>query len=615
MKYFFPPQNQNFRYLQTNRSDVLGSIWSSFNLDFQSNLGVMRLAEKLVINTASTDDADLGTPTAFEYFDDRWFAICGTTVFKNASEQLTGSFSEDASTGAVKTYDAEESDLAIFNNRLWSTASSKLYSKASGSGTGTWTERDSIGVGIHQMAFFKKFNRLYYVDADDTISSIDNADVVANAVGQDYFIDLDLSGTEDITCMKVGSQSIWIGTRAVNNSSNALGLKGGIYQWDGISPQVTQKYELKTAGVLAMCIDEDIPYAMDTEGRVLVYTGSSFKEIARLPIDKILLERATATSSDGRFIHFNGMVATKNNTILFLINNLNDDDGGTVTENLPSGIWELDLATGNFSHRYSATLKTRSSSTVTDFGQNRILSAGAIKMNTLASDSSNGRASLICGFGFYTDATTTKYAIFTDSPKNAVTNNEGQKRGYTVTTWFDSIEISDLWARAWVVFRRFLNSADKIILKYRFTEEVAVLATITWVDTTHFTTTTDVSAYAPTASPFSDNGGVYGGEVEIIQGVGSGACVHILSVVNNGGTYTVTLDNAVTGATTTTAKARFQKWIKILPEITGQVLQYGQGSINKNDTKIQVKLVFEWTGDDEFDKMILVTNDDVNITD
>ena len=613
MKHFFPPIDRNYRYLQTNRSDTLGSLWSTFNIDFQSNLGKMRLAQKLVTNTTSSDDADLGLPTAFEYFDDRWFAICGTRVFKNTSEELISGFSEDASTGAQTDFSARESDLKVFGDGidvLFATTTDALYSKAQGTGAGDWTSRDTLGSGgCHQLSYFRKFNRMYYADDRDTISSIDGAFAVKNA-GSDYAVELPLNNGQDITCQVATSDSIFIGVRSKSNSATGIGSVGSIFQWDGISSQVTREYKIETAGVMAMCVIDDIPYAIDTEGRVLQFTGYSFKEIARLPVSRILLSGSTSTGDDVVFIHFNGMVGTKNNTILFLIDNNNSDSGETINENLPSGIWELDLATNNLTHRYSATLKARSSSTVTDFGQNRILSAGAIKMNIFQSDSTSGRPTLICGMGYYTDATTTKYGIFIDSPVGASTDNEGQKRGYFVTTWFEAGEILEKFNKISEVHRMFLDSADKIIFKYRLTEETPVYATITWVDTTHFTTTTDVSAYGPTQTPFD---GTTGGEVEVIQGSGGGNCAHITSVVNNAGTYTVTIDKAATGVTTGTAKARFQKWRKIIPEITGQVDDYSQRDIGKTGTRMQIKGVLEFTGNNEFHKFILSSENHIKL--
>lgn len=697
MKYYFPPQNQSYQWLQTNHSDDFGSLWSTFNLDLQSNLGVIRLSQKLVTNTTTTDSANLGLPVAFEYFDDRWWAICGTYIYRNTSELLTGSFSVDNSkysvgsstsqfditrpgtpnvnttrytydgtgtdpdidsssfpigasveidaqnfaagnkgtftvtgsgnnyfevtnatgtaesnktigTGFIAVYggsigtdfDTENSDLAIFNKRLWATSESKLYSYDTGDNI--WIERDSMTINVHQMNYFKKFNRLYFIDNSDTVSSIDTSDVVANSAG-DYYLDLD-NNRLDLTSMVSNSQYIWLGTKR-GTGTDGEGTKGAVFQWDGISAQPTNQYELPTAGILAMVVHNDIPYAVDTEGRILKYTGYSFEEIQRFPILGILLEDSTESGQPP--VHFNGFIATKDNTLLVAVNNLNDDNSATVNENLPSGVWELDLNTLNFTHRYSFTLKSRSSSTITDYGQNRISAIGALKMNTLAPSSSLGRSQMFAGSTYFTDASTTVSGIFITSPYAMATNTEGQKRGYFVTTWFNSNEIQDKFSRLWTVYRRFLTSTDKIVCKYRLNEEEAVLATITWTSTTTFTTTTDVSAYAPTVSPFN---GTTGGEVEILQGTGSGSCTHITSVVNNAGTYTVTLDTAVTGVTGT-AKARFQKWVKIFPEATGQVLSYTQMAIGDSNTRCQIKVCMEFTGDDEFHKFVLTSNSDI----
>src|SRR3990167_7507089 len=45
----FPPTDKEYTYLQVNRGDDIGSIWSSMNLDLQSNLGQLRLAPRLIL--------------------------------------------------------------------------------------------------------------------------------------------------------------------------------------------------------------------------------------------------------------------------------------------------------------------------------------------------------------------------------------------------------------------------------------------------------------------------------------------------------------------------------------------------------------------------------------
>ena len=701
MQYYFPPQNQNFKYLQSNRSNELGSIWSSFNLDFQKELNTMMLAKKLVTNTSSSDQAGLETPSAFEFAFGRWWATCGKYIYVSTGDLLTNSFSVDTSgtavgdsttqfditnisgstfrytydgtgtnpsinatnfpigstvylwadnfsagnqgnftvtasgsnyfqvtnvagvvesnktiaTGFIAVYggalgadfDFNDSDLAVFNDRIWA-AGNKLYSKdrhydAVG-GYGAWTKKDTLGNGIHKMVYFKKFDRLYYVDDANTISSINVNDTVVNSLG-DYFLDL-IDNFLIISAMKSSSGAIWIGTRRMDSDG---GTNGGtncyIYEWDGISPQVTKEYKIEAGAIMSMCVLNDIPYAIDSDGRILKYTGYSFEEIQRFPLKNILFVNSTSNTNN-YYVHFNGMEATKNNTLLIAITNLNTQS--SQEENIPSGVWELDLNTLNFTHKHSFTLKTMNSATVTDFGQNKISVIGALKVNTLVDSSTAGRATLFVGAKYFSDATTQKYGIFIDSPSNpTATDYEGQKRGYFVTTWFESIEIVENWLKLWATYKKFNNVTDKMIFKYRFVEESAVLADITWVNTTSFTTTTNITAYDPALFD-----GITGGEVEILQGTGGGACVHITNISEAAGTYTVTIDNGVTGVTTGTAKARFQKWIK-LGEIAGTVLQYAQFPITKSDVKIQIKGVLEWTGDGEFNRTILVTGKDINI--
>jgi len=704
MKNYFPPQNQNFRYLQTNRSNRLGSLWSSFNLDFQSKLGTLRLANKLVINTSSTDDADLGRPGAFAHWYTKWWAICGSGIFQTADELLTGGFTQFSNpygftigladsqfdvtnpsgttfrytwdgtgtdpgittltvpvgttvkisigsgfasgnegsftvTGSGANYfevtnasgvvesdktigvsryiavttgtyttsiNPDVSDLKVFNGRLWLSTTYGLYSLSFDNANEPWILRVKFGsaTSSHKLAYSRARQRLYFQTSAKTVGSIDTGDVVSNSASDDFTLELDsqnLSGRRITTLEAVGDNVI-VGTQIENvNSIFGSQIRGSIIHWDGFSATYTE-YEIDAGACLAICSSGNDIYAIDSEARILKYSGYSYVEIGRLPVDRILLVDATTETifgtspANGRFIHFNGMKPTKNNSLLFAINNLNSDAASSINENLPSGIWEFDLATNNFTHKYSFTLKTKNSATITDFGQNRILGIGALEINYIGYNSSLGRPTLMAGASYYTTASSTASAIFIDSPAKPDTDNEGQKRGYVVTSWFESNEITDNWTRLWATFRRFLNSADKIILKYRLDEEAPIEATITWTSTTTFTTTTDVSAYA-------------GYEVEILQGAGSGSCNQITTVTFSSPNYTVTLDTAVTGVSGT-AKARFQKWIK-LGEISGQVLSYGSFPITLPNTRIQIKCCMEFTGDDEFHKIILVSNDDL----
>lgn len=692
MKQYFP--KPNIGYLQTNRSDELGSLWSSFNLDFQKNLGSMKLSDKLVTNTTSSDDADLGLPYAFEYYFNKWWSICGTRIFVNTSPEITTAFAEDttaydignsttqfdvtntagttyrytydgtgtnpvisettvpigatvkvfatnmasgnegtftvtgsgnnyfevtnaggvaetnktigsgyisvASTTSTlgKTYTRRQSDLCLFNDYLFSSTATDLYRKGSEHWYYTYTFNDNGA--SHKLCYFKKTNRLYFLDYNNGyfVGSVDDQNVTT--VSGTYSVIISSTVKDPVTIVS-NSDHIWIGgmRRSGTNAESNSWTQATITQWDGISSQPTNEFIIDSAsGIMAMTVKDDIPYAIDSEGRILKYTGYSFKEIGRLPIIRTLLKNTSTSSiSIDRYIHPNGFIGTKDDTLLLSINNINYNNAGNITENIPSGIWEFDLTTGNFTHKYSPTLKAMGSSTVTDFGQNRILSAGALKLNTLQSNSTSGRSTILAGYSYYTDATTTKSGIFIDSPQDATTDNEGQKRGYFVTTWYESPEVESTWTKLWAIYKRFKNATDKIIFKYRLEEENPIEATITWTSTSTFTTTTNISDYA-------------GYEAEIIQGTGSGACTNITSITELAGTYTVTIDTAITGVTGT-AKARFQKWKKIYPVASGTVKSYTEMPFDATNVRIQIKGILEWTGDGEFSKFILMDDEDI----
>lgn len=596
MKNFFPAQGKPFTYLQTNRSDDLGSISSSMNIDLQSNLGTMRVAPRLQVTTSTATQAGMTTaPRAFRTFVGEFYTISGTRVYKGGSTPVDP-FLPDTGTNTQTTYNTQ-SDLELFNGELFSTTTTEVWSL---NGSTTWTRRGGaapLGGGFHGLEYFKKFNRLYVIATGDKVYSFDTAYTLATS--GDYSLDLATNQTFKITCMATTSSSVWIGVTAFLNTAG----RGRVYEWDGISAQPTNEYILESNSCLAIVVDNDIPYIMDGYGALLKFTGSSFTEMGRLPSNN--LDSLDSVNALG-FIHPNGLVATNNNTILALIRNQNNNVGDTINENCPSGVWEFSEDFGP-THKHAFTYNPVGTSTITDYGQNRMGRPGALANGDGLVATSTGRSpGLILGAQVFTNATSSVYAVCTVDVDNTV-----QKKGYFVTSWFNSAEIQDKWTRLWATYRRFLSSDDSIVFKYRLYEEAPIQATITWVNTTSFTTTTDVTAYGPTATGFN---GTTGGEVEGIQGTGSGQCAHITSIVNNAGTYTVTVDTAFTGVTTGTAKVRLQKWIKLFPESVGQVVSYNQMAIGDSNTRAQIKGCMTFTGDDEFHKLVVVSNEDIKIT-
>ena len=108
MTIIIPPRETK-TLTQNNRSKILGLLWSSFNLDLESERGVIRVSPRLRINTSAVSNQ--GRMVGARVFDQRVFTICGTRIFKNSAETLISTFSEDASSGVQTDYSGNVSDI------------------------------------------------------------------------------------------------------------------------------------------------------------------------------------------------------------------------------------------------------------------------------------------------------------------------------------------------------------------------------------------------------------------------------------------------------------------------------------------------------------------------
>jgi hypothetical protein len=449
---------------------------------------------------------------------------------------------------------------------------------------------------LHKWAYLKSHNRAYVTDNNQNIKSVNTSWTVA-APGSDYAIDIGgFSDVGYISTIEASSDTIWIGTvRPYINGSSSM-TKASIYEWDGISSQVTREYKINALGVYAIEIIDNIPYVIDSNGVWSVFNSNGFKEIGRFPFKtNQFLSIPSSTTPTERFVHPNGTAATPDGTLLAFVGNvdryLQTTNGGLINENFPSGIWEWSDGTGVI-HRHSISLDRLTSSTNTDYGQNRTSVIGAMGDAKLGSDEALPIASWICGATYYTNASSTTTGIFVQSP--APTDNgtypEGQKHGYLVTTWLDASGIQDEWAHTFAKYKKFLRASDSTTLKYRSTEVDATTIDMTWVDATSFTTTTDLT-------------GKEGYEVEITSGIGGGITPHIVSVTNNAGTYTVVIDESFT-AFSGTARARVQDWKKV--GTFDYTEDWGLASIGVVASRIQVKCCMKFTGDEELHSLYVI---------
>ena len=563
---------QQGAWKQSNRSSKFGDLWSSFNLDPTTILGSLRTTRRMLLNLNNSDDSSLGVASAFQQFTTtgatpyyHW-AIAGSHLWH---ADVNGIFEKETAAGSAPVGgNADQSDLEMFNGYMYvsnnATASYKLATD------GTWSSvasTFSTAAGLHMMRYFRATNRLYYVDdTNRSIGSLNTADTIA-ALGAANTLQTVVNGVDAIiSWIGVNSTRIFIATSNYGASDNSC----KVYAWDGVTATgPNEVYTVPSTGVYAGVIKDDVPVIMTANGQLMQLNGGTFTELDRLPLDGKAPPTASSTPTS-RFIHFNGMTLVDGRINIFVKSPAN-----TIFERFPSGVWEYTSETGLY-HKSAVTL-AKASGSLSDYGQNNISTCGAIFYDAQLS------TKLYCGCTYFTTATVTAKGLFYEDTTEAVFD----KYCYFVTPKLFSQEIEETWEKIYVRMRSLVSSTDRLIVKYRTNEyRFAVEATITWTSATTFTCT-----YA-TISNY-----IVGDEVEGTQGGGSGRTAHITSLVNNGGTATVTL-NETLGASSGTAKARFQKWTKAGIFTTQNLTLADFPIIYSSSGWIQIKVCLLTTSDD-----------------
>lgn len=572
---------------QKNDSDMNGTLWATTGIDLSENEGKVRLGKRTILATGTVDDVDMNNyPVTFKTFTDNvasynW-TIMGGYIWKGFT-QGTQTATKDIHGSQAPGIDSAISDMEIFNSELYHSGNSAdVYYITSSSVN--WIAAAGLGTNGNSLSFTVFQNRLY-AGGGTQVKSMDSSHSVATSGAFTVTVsDPNLT----ITFIRAGANRIWIGTINTNNG------KGYIYDWDGTATQVTKGYRLESAGALACVIKDDIPYVMDNNGKLLVWNGGTFTELARLNRRTNKLLNATSSIVTNRFVHKNGMSLIQGR-INILIKGTNTD--GTIEETIPSGIWEYTQDKGLYCKHTFGTAKIEG--TIQDYGQVNIKNVGA-----LAEFNSSNNNGFFAGISYFSDATTVKAGIFYNDFTDVL-----QKAGSLITTKQYAIDqegnpsVQNVWQNIYILYKKLLDSADKIVVKYRTTEVEPVQATITWVSTNSFSvpnSSVDISQYWTLGT---------GGEVDILNGIGAGKPSHIINANLVAGIWTVIVDETYTGATGT-AKARFQLWKKLgvityLNATPGGVT-YDQEGMGDVSNWVQFKLWMLFTGRDEIEKLLII---------
>lgn len=195
---------------------------------------------------------------------------------------------------------------------------------------------------------------------------------------------------------------------------------------------------------------------------------------------------------------------------------------------------------------------------------------------------------------------TTEYTV------GAFTLEDTENRGYFVTAKFLSGQLQEDWQKMFIKHSKLVSNLDKIVIKYRTDNNEPLTnitasndGVITWTDENTFTTTDSQWANVQQYD-----------EVEIIQGAGSGYLVHVSSISESGGTYTVNIDEDIKNLTaSTTGRAIASRWKKLTTLDNGIITNndgYSEVAVGVKSKQIQFKI--ELRGEDVEVEEILVAH-------
>ncbi len=562
MSTFQVPDSKR-RFVQPNRGDLIGGIFSTFNMDFDSVLGRVLVSPTVRINTDDGDDALLGIPLAFVRSSadttDRWWALCGTVLFKTTATNPTGAFTQDAISNSPTNATVVSSDMVDFNGKLYVSLPTDIAELESGTWDVDWwttiPSGTALTTGIAHPIHASIKRNLFIVGDGNLIHVMDKNENASNSR-------IILPNEFEIIWIRSAQNGTWIGARNKENG------EAEAFFWDEHSENYNFSHKLKSDRTFAGVIKNGIPYTINGAGQLLAYAGGEgFKEMAVLPIFQTGFKWEDG-STVNRCVHRNGMAVIDEEIHMLISAAPDGDTAAKFLFNFPAGIWTFDENSG-LRHKYSLS---QYDGTEIDYGAMVLDSVGALVPTGVVNK-------FLAGGQIRTNSATEREAIF------YMDDGRTNKRGHFITSIFESSAFEDVFQDLLLSFKRFINSGDRIIVKYRAVKDInypIAAATCTWASTTTLTLTA-VQAGVITNIAAGD-------EVMIKNGKGAGATLNISSVTKANGTYTVTLDEAVAaGVASGTFSCEINNWT-VCATVSTQSIERQEFDLDVPGTWLQLKV-------------------------
>ena len=607
------------QWIQTNKGELSGNIWASWNLDLTSSPGKIRVSPQTTIVSESSEasKSTLVYPTAIVRTsadtNDRYWVLCNKAVYRMTG---TDDFILDSNTGSPTTVlDYRYSDMIDWQGVLYVSGSTDIASFSVTTWTGNWWS-DTIGgaalTGSTPHPICIGFNNLMLIGNGNYVATVDTSDSY-NATR------LTFPTEYEVTWIISSNSEYYIGCR------NKKGRQGKVFVWDGYSENFNADYKMGSPNVFAGIIKDEICYIVNGNGQLMAFNGGGFTEVARFPITGNPIRQWQDAVSDlyGTInppinLHKNGIALINNNIHIFINASLGEDSlHRSFLQNMLSGIWEYTPETGLY-HKYSITKDTGSG--ITDYGSPVIIQTGAllpVTTESLGVVAITGK--FYAGCQIYTQDGSSVGTTIGEVIKLSITSESGSsptaKIGYFITPKIQASEVEENWQKLWVLIDRFRSQTDKLHIKYRTDRKLFGTS-----DSTSSENVGVTGNWATNSENILELSGGYtylsvGDEVEILSGEGSGLSANITAL---SGSH-ITIDESVSGASGYVS-CRFSNWKDVGTYIAGTSgtmttlgLRNIELPINENSNWIQFKTVMFFTGQNEVEKLIIKSEPQLKI--
>lgn len=602
MKFEFPYKGE---VSQMNKGDAYGSLHTSYGIDFSTEKGRILNSPRCLVNMTGFTVGNINSPvTSFLVIDSRWFGIADDVYLGGTGEvnDPTNGWAVDG-TASTPQLDYDESDAVLFDGYA-------LVSGVSGAGDiakfdgVTWTTswwQGTLGQsalstnGFKAMKVSPKTSRLYILDAGNKVYNV----TTALAVTKTGNGTLDLSATgARMVCMEMSSNRMWLGGRDTNTGESL------VVEWDMSLNEATANrvYRPGSTGVLSISIWNDSPVLMLADGSMRFYDGNDFykKEGANLPkppAGYVYRGNKVSTSLElisSYIMHPNGSAIIDEMPHFLIAGTLRDSTGTNGTANdlkYFAGVFCYDPDIGLYNRfPIDGSIETNGYG----FGSNTISKTGAL----IAAPSPK---TTFLASAMVTSQTDIYPVIFSDDAARTLA-----ARGRFILNPFYG-NAKDLWQKVEVLGKRLKDSSDRILLKYRLDkrENLPFKATVTYVSATSFTSTDTDFANAEV-----------GDMVMVNKDICSSSTAHISAISYSAPTYTITLDEALTGWTSFLIGEQGEVIVdnfRRLATISNQKTDYHDISVKTTEGSHSFWLMVELRAAAgsvvELDKIIVTSND------